>query len=559
MGKIVLLDDLTINQIAAGEVIERPMNVVKELVENSLDANSKNIIIEIKNGGKTFIKVTDDGTGIEKDDMVFTVERHATSKIRSVDDLENTYSMGFRGEALASISSISELTITSKTSNVQTGTRIFSKAGKILQEEEVGCPKGTNILVEKIFFNTPVRYKFLKKDATEYRYIKEWIEKTAIANLDVSFKLINDGKQVFCSNGDGNLLNTIYKIFGKHIKENLVSVNYNKDNIKITGVVGNTTIARDTRKDQILFLNKRNIKNKIIINSADQAFKGSTGIGKYGFYILNMEMPANYYDVNVHPTKLEVRFKNENQVYKSVYHAIKESLLNSNFLGNDEKNDKEKYVENEVDFLTNHNEDIDNLKLIERSKERKINYKIIGISFKTYIITEIDNEIFLIDQHAAHERILYEKIKSNYKNNINANTQMKLIPEVVTLKNKEMEFINTNKELIKRVGFEIEDFGERAIKICGVPDLEYRSKSKNIFLDIVDEMMVNERTSIKDIEERFIATVACKAAVKAGMVLTLQEADNLIKELLKLNNPYTCPHGRPTTIKIMSLKKENKI
>ncbi len=381
MGKIVLLDNLTINQIAAGEVIERPMNVVKELVENSLDANAKNIIIEIKNGGKTFIKVTDDGTGIEKDDMVFTVERHATSKIRSVDDLENTYSMGFRGEALASISSISELTIISKTSDMQTGMRIFSKAGKILQEEEVGCSKGTNISVEKIFFNTPVRYKFLKKDATEFSYIKDWIEKTAIANLDVSFKLINDGKQVFCSNGDGNLLNTVYKIFGKNIKENLVSVNYKKDNIKITGVVGNTTIARDTRKDQILFLNKRNIKNKIIINSADQAFKGSTGIGKYGFYILNMEMPANYYDVNVHPTKLEVRFKDESQVYKSVYHAIKESLLNSNFLGNDEKNNKEKYVENEVDFLINHNEDIDNLKLISRNKERKINYKIIRNKF----------------------------------------------------------------------------------------------------------------------------------------------------------------------------------
>lgn len=381
MGKIVLLDNLTINQIAAGEVIERPMNVVKELVENSLDANAKNIIIEIKNGGKTFIKVTDDGTGIEKDDMVFTIERHATSKIRSVDDLENTYSMGFRGEALASISSISELTIISKTSDMQTGMRIFSKAGKILQEEEVGCSKGTNISVEKIFFNTPVRYKFLKKDATEFSYIKDWIEKTAIANLDVSFKLINDGKQVFCSNGDGNLLNTVYKIFGKNIKENLVSVNYKKDNIKITGVVGNTTIARDTRKDQILFLNKRNIKNKIIINSADQAFKGSTGIGKYGFYILNMEMPANYYDVNVHPTKLEVRFKDESQVYKAAYHAIKESLLNSNFLGNDEKNNKEKYVENEVDFLINHNEDIDNLKLISRNKERKINYKIIRNKF----------------------------------------------------------------------------------------------------------------------------------------------------------------------------------
>lgn len=563
MGNIVLLDELTINKIAAGEVIERPANVVKELVENSIDAGATNIIIEIKNGGKTFIKVTDNGKGILLDDMPIALERHATSKIKKIEDLETTYSMGFRGEALASIVAISKLTMISKTKDKSVGTKIVARAGNIIEKEEIAIQEGTSIIVEELFFNTPVRYKFLKQDATEFRYIKELIQKIAIANLNISFKLIDDGKNVFSSNGSGNIKDIVYLLYGKDCKDNLIYVNYEEDNIKITGVIGNTLMAKENRKTQIIFLNKRNIKNAMITSSVDQAFKGSIGIGKFGFFILNIDMPADYYDINVHPTKMEVRFKEEEKIYRIIYHAIKNSILNKEFLGNNEiEKKKENYIENEFEFLTNHfNKNkkekliLENKlgqELINRESKRNIDYKYIGILFRTYIIVEIENDLFLIDQHAAHERVLYEKIKENYKNNLKNNSQMMLIPEVVNLSHKEIQFVQENIEILKNTGFDIDLFGENSIKINGIPDIEYKVNNRNIFLDILDEMLTNERSSIKDIEERFIATVACKAAVKANMDLRKEEVDILMENLLSLKNPYTCPHGRPTTVKLMN-------
>ena len=558
MGNIVLLDDLTINKIAAGEVIERPANVVKELVENSIDAGATSIIIEIKNGGKTFIKIMDNGKGIAPDDMVLAVERHATSKIRKIEDLDKTYSMGFRGEALASIAAVSRLTISSKA-------KIVVEAGDIIETDEYGQSTGTTMIVEQLFFNTPVRYKFLKQDATETKYIKEWVQKTALVNTHISFKLITDGKNVFQTSGNGKIRDIIYLLYGKEIEQNLIDVNYENEKIKIIGVIGNTMIAKDNRKNQIFYLNNRNIRNQILTNSADQAFKGATGIGKYGFFILNLQMPADYYDVNVHPTKMEVRFKDEDVIYKNLYHAIKGAMVNNEFLGNTEKTNVEEYVDNEYNFLQNRSEELPQEELINRSEKREVEYKYIGILFRTFIMIEIDNEIFLIDQHAAHERLLYEQIKENYKNHIKNNSQIMLIPEIINLSHKEMEFVQKNIELLHNVGFDIEFFGENTIKINGIPDLDYKVNSKNIFYDILDEMITNERSSIKDVEERFIATVACKAAVKANMDLTKQEVDSLIQNLLKLKNPFTCPHGRPTTIKmtkdeiIKKLDKEGKI
>ena len=549
MGNIVLLDDLTINKIAAGEVIERPANVVKELVENSIDAGATKIVVEIKNGGKTLVKIVDNGKGISANDIPLSLERHATSKIRRIEDLEHTYSMGFRGEALASIASISELTMLTRTAE-ENGNKIIAEAGEIIEVDEIGLPVGTTIMVEKLFFNTPVRYKFLKNDATEFRYIKEWVQKTALVNSNIAFKLINDGKTVFQTNGNGNIRDIIYLLYGKEIEKNLLEVNYENEGIKVTGVIGNTTIARDNRKSQILYLNKRNIKNQILTNSADQAFKGATGIGKYGFFILNLEMPANYYDVNVHPTKMEVRFNDEDKLYKVFYHAIKSAMLNSEFLDNNEKEQKkENYIENELEFLTNKFQNEAPVELINRENKREIEYKYIGILFRTFIVIEIGNDMFLIDQHAGHERILYEQIKENYKNHIQNNSQLMLIPEVFNLSHKEIEFVKENIELFRNTGFDIELFGEDSVKISGIPDIEYKVNKNRMFLDVLDEMITTERTAIKDVEERFIATVACKAAVKANMDLTRQEVDNLIQRLLKLKNPFTCPHGRPTTIK----------
>lgn len=566
MGKIVLLDDLTINQIAAGEVIERPANVVKELVENSVDAGATKITVEIKKGGKTYIKITDNGKGIEREDIPLALERHATSKIRTVEDLENTYTMGFRGEALASIASISNFTIISKTQNEDLGIKIVANGGEIVEAEEVPVNIGTTIIVENIFFNTPVRYKFLKNDSTEFRYIKEWIQKFAMANLDISIKLINDGKIVFASNGSGNIEDLLYVLYGKDIKENIIKVDYTEGDIHITGVIGTTLIARDTRKDQIVFLNKRHIKNNILTASSDQAFKGGgTGIGKFGFFILNLDMPANYYDINVHPTKMEVRFREEDKIFKTFYNAIKSAMLSKEFLGNNEVEErKEGYIEKEFNFMTNHfikpasivptkeiTPMVEEKSIIERETKRKVEYKYIGILFRTYIVIEIGDEIYLIDQHAGHERLLYEKIRENYKNNLQNNTQMTLIPEVINLTHKEIEFVKENMELFKKSGFDLEEFGENAVKINGIPDIEYKEKTtgKALFMDTLDEMLTSERSQGKDIEERFIATVACKAAVKANMDLTKQEVDELIDNLLILKNPYTCPHGRPTTIK----------
>lgn len=337
-------------------------------------------------------------------------------------------------------------------------------------------------------------------------------------------------------------------------------MDYEENGIKITGVIGNTMIAKENRKDQIFFLNGRYIKNSIITNSADQAFKGGTGINKYGFYILNIQMSPDMYDINVHPTKLEVRFKDENQIYKIVYHAVKQTILKNEFLGNKENENESRYVENEFEFLTSHfvndkkdnNEKEskeDNNSVITRKEKRKIEYKYIGILFRTYIIIEIEDELYFIDQHAAHERILYEEIKENYKRHITNNTQMTLIPEIVNLSHKEIEFVKEYMDMFKNIGFDIELFGDLSVKINGIPDIDYKTNNSRIFLDVLDEMLTSERGGIRDIEERFIATVACKAAVKAHMDLSKDEVDYLIQNLLNLNNPYTCPHGRPTTIK----------
>ncbi len=561
MGNIVLLDDLTINQIAAGEVIERPANVVKELVENSIDAGAKNVVVEIKKGGKTFIKVTDDGKGISFDDIPLAFERHATSKIRDISDLENTYSFGFRGEAVASILSISKMTLITKTIDNEIGVKIEAKGGELLNKEDIGASIGTTFIVEDLFYNTPVRLKFLKQDATEFRYIKEMLQKISLANLDVSIRLISDGKPIFKSSGNGSLRDLIYILYGKEIQKNLLDVNHSEDGITITGVIGNTMVAKENRKSQIFFLNKRNINNRILTNSADEAFKGGTGIGKFGFLILNLEMPASFYDVNVHPTKLEVRFKDEDNLYKIVYRAIKETLLKAEFLGETQRigNDKE-YVNNELDYITSHFNSDDNKKnsetekekaeLIKRDEVKELKYKYIGIIFKTFIIIEIDNELYFVDQHAAHERLLYEQIKENYKNNTENNTQMMLMPDIRELSHKEHFFVKKNLKYFRSSGFDIEPFGDNSVKINGIPDIEYKANKSDIFTDVLDEMVTNERNNMKDQEDRFIATVACKAAVKANMDLTKEEVDKLLTSLFKLRNPYTCPHGRPTTIKM---------
>ena len=349
MGNIVLLDDLTINKIAAGEVIERPASVVKELVENSIDAGATNISIETRNGGISYIRITDNGKGFLPDDMEIAFERHATSKIRKAEDLETVKSMGFRGEALASIAAISRVELISKTEENSVGYKIVVEGGKILSKEEIGCPKGTTITVENLFFNTPVRYKFLKKDFTEAGYIEDAVTRIALVNPNIGIRLISSGKTIIQTTGNGDSKSVIYNIYGKDIAENILNVDYTYDDIRITGVVGKPVIARSNRSNQLFFVNKRFIKDKALTSSAEQAFKGMLTIGKYGFLILNIEIDPHKVDVNVHPAKLEVRFEEESKVFKAVYHAIKETLLQSDLVRETEKNYKEDRSEEKVE------------------------------------------------------------------------------------------------------------------------------------------------------------------------------------------------------------------
>lgn len=573
MKTIVLLDDLTINQIAAGEVIEGPYSVVKELVENSIDAKATRVEVEVRNGGKTFIRVSDNGKGIDYDDIDIAFERHATSKIRSSQDLEKVLTMGFRGEALASISSVADVELTSKKENAMIGYTYSVRgnvAGKI---QEKDCSQGTTIIVKDLFFNVPVRYKFLKNDNSELQKIKKILIREALANLDVSFKLINGGKTILKTSGNSKIKDAVYEIFGKDVASNLIEIDYTYKNLSVKGAIGNSRVEMPYRKNEIFFVNNRSIENDILSSGAEQAFKGALKIGKFPFVILNAQIQPNLIDMNIHPTKKEIKFQNEEDVFKLVYHAVKDGLLKEEFLGKDDTRNseeiREKYVNKQESYLPEKyaskpksNYLIDKIKNANNvteentleieaklQKKEKLNYKFIGVVFKTFIIIEINNEIYFVDQHAAHERVLYEQVKDSYNSGKEPETQMLIIPTILPLKRSEVEMVMDNIEIFEKVGFQIEDFGNNTIKISGVPSIAYNLDSTTIFQDTLKELSSFSRTSKQEIENKFVATVACKAAVKAGMVLTFKEIDTLLQELFSLPNPYTCPHGRPTTIK----------
>ena len=628
--------------------------------------------------------------GISKDDMEFAFERHATSKIRNADDLEVVKSMGFRGEALASIAAIANVEMISKTANQESGNRILVEGGKILDNEEIGAQVGTSITVSNLFFNTPVRYKFLKKDFTEAGYIEDAVTRIALANPNISIKLINGSKTVIQTTGSGELKDVIYAIYGKEVAEGIIPVEYEYEEVKITGVVGKPEIARNNRSYQLFFVNKRYIKDKTLSAATEQAFKGLLTIGKYAFLVLNIEIDPKKIDVNVHPTKLEIRWSEEQKVFKALYHAIRESLLKQELIKdserqteqnnqistienkdiiNDDKNDKEEFknqtikipnfinifkkkeeaeeennpeetkinaiqelynkkngieetidvanttgdgykipseeqldkmnnilnlqkdmesrVEIEKDSAENFNEmyaktfgklpetqkkeENSNIASINLSSAENISvfeedetysaipaYKYIGALFSTYIVIEIKDEIYIIDQHAAHERIMYEKVKKNFYSDKEKDSQIMLLPDVITLSHKEKEIVKENTDLFKKAGFIFEEFGENTIRLIGVPSLCMELDTKELFLQLLDEIDTVAITATQEKEDKFISTVACKAAVKANMNLNKEEVDNLMKQLLVLKNPFTCPHGRPTAIKMSKYEIERK-
>ena len=788
MGNIVLLDDLTINKIAAGEVIERPASVIKEMVENSIDAGATNIVVEIKNGGISFIKITDNGKGIAQDDLEIAFERHATSKIRSADDLDTVTSMGFRGEALASIAAISNVELISKTQQQENGYKVVVEAGDILEKEIAPSSVGTSITVKNLFFNTPVRYKFLKKDYTESGYIEDVITRIALVNPQIAFKLINNGKTVIQTNGNGDMKTVVYSIYGKTVAESISPVSYTYEDIKVDGVIGKPEIARSNRSNQLFFVNKRYVRDKVLTSATEHAYKGMIPLGKFGFVILNITIAPARVDVNVHPAKLEVRFQEENKIFQAIYHAIKDTLLKNEdkdgLFGNRNTNEKkiEEYTKRESEIKTNaqektyafesntinttnrlkenkntnintnglintqeileklkklkediQNETLTNIqnetnkaeKTVEKienlQEEKKQNktenqqlekeqeenkeeaketneqetkqqeekmrktektnenveqqepisvsqviekaiqqnevspqsieqlmqeyrkmekevenentennngnqdtedrledsnpnsklsfdemyqklfgtlpvkseeekneekeaeennavdivknnismfedipeckkqpYKFIGIVFNTYIIIEMEKEMYIIDQHAAHERILYEKVKKNYYSESTKDSQMLLLPDIITLTHKEMDIAKENMDMFRKAGFDLDEFGENTIRLTGVPTICMNIDNKDLFLETLDEINTVARTAKQEKEEKFIATVACKAAVKANMVLSVDEVHSLLDEMLELPNPFSCPHGRPTAIKMSKYDIERK-
>ena len=581
------------------------------------------------------------------------------------------------------------------------------EGGKVISNEEIGCPKGTTITVQNLFFNTPVRYKFLKKDFTEFGYIEDAVTRIALINPNIAIRLINSGKTVIQTSGNNDMKTVIYNIYGKDIAENCLNVDYTYEDIKVTGVVGKPIISRSNRSNQLFFVNKRYVKDKALTSAAEQGFKGMITIGKFGFLILNISVDPHKVDVNVHPAKLEVRFEEESKVFKAIYHSIKETLLkedlvseaekikniditkktniqepkqiyntedtkskdnttpifgslfkkiknsqmskedekisgvknnpieeifrnrenkeenineiknideniktdkenietienkepikpieNKSDLNNimekvhkleensmepDEKNFDEMYakmfgrlpIEENVQEDNKLNEDAEeyhfddvnteNMSLFKKNNINSIpNYKFIGIAFSTYIIIEMEKELYIIDQHAAHERIMYEKIKKNYYSDGPKESQLMLLPDIITLTHKEMGIAKDNMELFEKAGFTLEEFGENTIKLTGVPNVCIDLETRELFLETLDEINTVARTAKQEIEERFIATVACKAAVKANMALTREEVDELMKELLVLPNPFTCPHGRPTAIRMSKSEIEKK-
>ena len=666
MGSIVLLDDLTINQIAAGEVIERPANVVKELVENSIDAGATSINVEIENGGISLIRITDNGKGIAADDVEIAFERHATSKIRSAKDLIKVSTMGFRGEALASIAAIAKVELVTKTKDAEMGTRIIVEGGDVVLKEECGAPNGTTITVRELFFNTPVRYKFLKKDFTEGGYIETALERISLINPGISFRLISNKKQILQTSGNGDMKTVVFNIFGKDVSQNIVDLNFEYEGIEVTGVAGKPEIARSNRSNQLFYVNGRYIKDKTLSAATEEAYRTLVPQGKFCFCIVNVNMNPEMVDVNVHPAKLEVRFTEEGKVFKAVYHAVRNALL-GNDLVKDESTDEKPIVrentvtdetpvkkglfeifrggksnekkeeentnlrtmdievtkkENDDTFISKmmtkdrqentgaseeHLEDKDTvseLTVREQTNDYNVNdeenvaatnnkikdivdaynekesseqkqvpmfyeqdfiekvelpeYQILGVAFNTYILLQLDDDIYILDQHAAHERVLYEKVKQNFYKDGGKEVQMLLLPDVIDLPKKDMRLVHDNLKLFEQSGFDIEEFGENTIKINGVPVICYEMDTKDLFLDIIDGLDITNRTNKQDIEEKFISTVACKAAVKANMYLDEREIRGLLDELLLLENPFTCPHGRPTAIRITKTEIEKK-
>lgn len=674
MGRIIVLDENTSNKIAAGEVVEKPASVVKELVENSIDAGATSISIDIKNGGISYIKVTDNGSGMDEDDVEIAFERHATSKIKRAEDLDSIVTMGFRGEALASIAAVSSVELQTKTISSKYGMYVHISGGVLKDVRQTGCPVGTTFIIKDLFYNTPARYKFLKKDSTETGYISDSITRIALGNPGISFKLTSGKTELLHTPGNNDLKSTIFSIYGREVVKELMQVDYQDEKVKITGFVGKPESARSNRNYQSLFINNRYVKSKLVSYAVEQAYSSILMKNKFPFYVLSIDINPLLVDANVHPAKIEVRFADESHLSRAVYMAVSKALSSGSlfnpvtvpakdrelfkFTSHEPKNEyiqqqinyqsqsdskkqvitdqtvaekpvmsipsqvryqensylKEKVDEVQIytkslqpfartdvnkeiqpkpynsDYIINDNFKQDDLNLSSASmvqlKQEKhelndeqaenekqeieekpsevekaggfealTDMKYIGQAFTTYIILQNGNELVLVDQHAAHERVLYEKLKSKFESQENT-SQLLLEPVVLQLQAFELNMVKAKEELLKKIGFIFDDFGNNSIIIRGVPYLVEGYSPKELFLELTDKMNESVKPISTPLADEIIHTIACKAAIKANKKMDDKEVQQLLAELSITGRKYTCPHGRPTVIRVTKYEIE---
>ncbi len=602
MKRIKILDEKTIQKIAAGEIIERPSSVVKELIENSLDANASNITIEIRQGGKSYIRITDDGDGILEEDLSIAFKRHSTSKLTNADDLYRIMSFGFRGEALASISTVSKVEVLTKTNKDKFGVQAFVEEGKIIDKKPVGCPKGTTMIVRDLFYNVPVREKFLKSDISEANHINDIVYKLALGNPGVSFKYIRDNKIIFQTSNNNDILTNIYTLLGEDFSKNLLEINYEDIDFRIYGYISNNTFYRSNRKHQYIYVNNRYVDNNHISNLIECKYKSIIPINRFPVFIIFIDVDPSFIDVNIHPNKQQIKFINQNKLDSKLEYIIN-SQLNKNLSipkkefhekkQNDNTNEiprlyreilleedklekdkevinldkKNKIAESEIDY-NNINKVYKENTITAKEKEEDLNdlknvlnrLRPIGIIFSTYILAEdpLYDKLLIIDQHAAHERIIFERYKNEYEKEMVA-IQHLITPQILELTNTELEIVKKNINLFNRLGFIVEEFGTNSVIIRGVPILFGKPQTKKLFLELVDTIS-NDIKSTYEFKLDKIIKIACTEAIKSGDRIENIEVDSLLQQLGNTSNPYTCPHGRPTIIQITKkdLEKEFK-
>ena len=630
MGKIQVLDQITIDKIAAGEVIERPASIVKELAENSIDAGATAVVVEIKDGGISFIRISDNGCGMEREDVPNAFLRHSTSKIRSVDDLTHIQSLGFRGEALSSIAAVSQVELITKPKQIPYGITYRIEGGREVSIDETGAPDGTTFLIRQLFYNTPARRKFLKTPMTEASHVADLLTRISLSHPEISFQFINNGQSKIYTSGNGNLKDVIYHIYGRDIASHLLKVDMKKDNLSLSGYIGEPVVSRGNRNFENYFINGRYIKSNIISKAIEDAYKDFTMQHKYPFTVLHLTINGELLDVNVHPTKMEVRFGNQQEIYNLVYEAVQKSLRKEELIPHVEVPDvpdntevtfnssvprsefpkipvnkpaeKQIVVEDvpkkQQSALQNKpsavgNRDLDyfmgkmkervtayhsksvteakkkepikeNNKQLDLFEERLLDkksvkeHKIIGQLFETYWLVEFNENLYIIDQHAAHERVLYEKTLRGMKNR-DYTSQNISPPIILELSMKEAQLLQTYMDQFQRIGFEFESFGTDSYAVCAVPDNLFGIAKKDLLMEMIDSLSDEIYTGLTpDVIDEKIASMSCKAAVKGNMRLSASEAEALIDELLKLDNPYHCPHGRPTIISMTKRELEKK-